>query len=97
MDESKLAQRAVVNRGIDEGLDEKKMQYDGLDTYLVEVAKYIKSKLPDYFQQMDVSPVDVGYYPRIGFVLQISEEFAETLESHVTATGATWQHVFTAQ
>jgi DNA mismatch repair protein MSH5 len=97
MDESKLAQRAVVSRGVDEDLDEKKLQYDGLDSYLVEVAKYVKSKLPIEFQQMDVSPVDVGYYPRIGFVLQISEEFAETLESHVAAAGSPWQHVFTAQ
>lgn len=97
IDESKLAQRAVVNRGIDESLDEDKMQYDGLDSYLIEVAKYIKSKLPIQFQQMDVSPVDVGYYPRIGFVLQIGEELAETLESHVAAARETWHHVFTAR
>jgi DNA mismatch repair protein MSH5 len=97
LEESKIAQRAVVHRGIDEDLDEKKMQYDGLESYLVEVAKYIKSKLPITFQQMEQTPIDVGYYPRIGFVLQIDEHYAEELEIHSATLGSTWQHVFTAQ
>jgi len=95
-DNSKVMQRPVVKSGLDSDLDDLRRTYDGLDNWLVEVAKHIKATLPELYQEMS-NPLDVGYYPRIGYVLQIEEDLAGALEAHFERIGRPWTHVFTAQ
>jgi DNA mismatch repair protein MSH5 len=95
-DESKMLAKVIVQPNIDLDLDELKREYNGLDSWLVEVAKHVKKTLPSVYQDMD-HPLDVGYYPRIGYVLQIVEDLAPELETHFAGIGRPWTHVFTAQ
>lgn len=97
MDESRISQRAVVNRGIDLDLDQQKQIFDALDGYLVEIAKYIRAKLPLEVQGSEPSIVEVGYYPRIGYVIQVREEFADSLNGYFAKTETPWEHIFTAE
>lgn len=95
IEESKQSQRPVVKPQHDEDLDERKRLYSGLDSFLIEVANHVRSTLPPVYQQMD-RPLDVGYYPRIGYVLQIRGDLAGALEAHFEGIGKPWTHVFTA-
>jgi DNA mismatch repair protein MSH5 len=97
LEESRINQRTVVHRGIDPTLDEYKAKYDALDSVLVEVAKHIHQQLPSPYQELAPPPVNVGYYPRIGHVLQVNEEFANSLSAHFATTDKPWQHIFTAE
>jgi DNA mismatch repair protein MSH5 len=97
MEESRINQRVVVNRAINEQLDDWKTRYDGLDSYLVEVAKHVKTKLPLEFQEFEPPAVEVGYYPRIGYVLQVPEDLAEMLDEHSLTTKNPWTQVFRAE
>jgi DNA mismatch repair protein MSH5 len=97
MDESRISQRAVINRGIDQDLDQQKQTYDALDSYLVEIAKYIRAKLPTEVQGCEPSIVEVGYYPRIGYVIQVQEEFADELNGYFARSETPWEHIFAAE
>jgi DNA mismatch repair protein MSH5 len=97
LEESRINQRTVVHRGIDPTLDEFKAKYDALDSVLIEVARHIHQQLPYEYQELVPPPVNVGYYPRIGHVLQINEEFADSLSAHFSTTNKPWQHIFTAE
>ncbi|KAF2667799.1 hypothetical protein BT63DRAFT_433576 [Microthyrium microscopicum] len=95
VEESKILQRPVVRDHMNEELDEMKRLYAGLDSFLVEIAKHIEVSLPDVYQQLD-HPLDVGYYPRIGYVLQVGEDLAGAFEAHFEGINKPWSHVFTA-
>lgn len=94
-DESRTAGKVVVLPGVNLDLDGLKREYHGLDSWLFEVAKHINKLLPPDYPVLQ--PLDVGYYPRIGYVIQIDERFAEELKSHFTSIGRPWKHMFTAQ
>ena len=96
LDESKNAQRPVVKANLDSELDELKRQYHGLESWLVEVAKHIKGSLPPEYQDME-QPLEVGYYPRIGYVIQVPVEVSDLLEGFFQSIDKPWQLVFTVQ
>ena len=96
LEESKNAQKPVVKANLDTELDELKRQYHGLESWLLEVAKHIKSSLPSEYQGME-QPLEVGYYPRIGYVIQVPVELSDTLERFFESIDRPWQLVFTVQ
>jgi DNA mismatch repair protein MSH5 len=96
IDESRNNCRVVVHTNVDPRLDALKEQHAGLDSALEEVAKVIRSCLPVAPANLD-DKVDVAYYPRIGFVVMVSIEYAGTLESVLQSLGSPWQHVFNAE
>jgi DNA mismatch repair protein MSH5 len=95
-EESKNIGKVVVLPNVDSDLDELKREYNGLDSWLVEVAKHIIKTLPFIYQEMN-NPLDVSYFPRIGYVLQIEEQLAPELVAHFAGIERPWTHAFTAQ
>jgi DNA mismatch repair protein MSH5 len=96
LEESKNQQKPVVNPNQDTELDELKRQYNGLESWLVEVAKHIKAALPSIYQNLE-QPLEVGYYPRIGYVIQVPVELGTTFETFFESIDRPWQLIFTVQ
>eukprot|EP00026_Physarum_polycephalum_P000892 Phypoly_transcript_00893.p1 GENE.Phypoly_transcript_00893~~Phypoly_transcript_00893.p1 ORF type:complete len:1264 (+),score=288.55 Phypoly_transcript_00893:55-3846(+) len=76
-EESKDAERIVIQHGIDEELDEAKQQYSFLDEYLTEVGK-------EEMQQIDgFENLQIIYYPQIGFLISIPNVDDPSLDTKV--------------
>ncbi|KAK8778906.1 hypothetical protein V5799_019755 [Amblyomma americanum] len=68
-EESQVAERFVVNRGIDSTLDEKKRIYNGLPDLLTRIAYGELEKLDP-----EVTDCQVVYLPQIGYLLTIAHD-----------------------
>ena len=67
LDSSIEQHRTIVNRGIDERLDEIKVVYDGMDNVLSKTAIEITRTIP---QEIDTS-LNVIYFPQLGFHITV--------------------------
>jgi DNA mismatch repair protein MSH5 len=93
--ESSDLRTPVVKQGLDEELDQLKRRFDGLDSWLREVAKHISSLIPNECRD-DLEVVEVAYFPRIGFVIEINEEAAEAVATHFGTADRPWELAFIA-
>lgn len=64
---SQEQRRTIVQAGIDEGLDEAKRAYDGIENLLSQAAEYVANEVP---ANLD-SKVNVIFFPQIGFLISI--------------------------
>lgn len=82
--------RTVVNRGIDDGLDEMKRTYDGIESILGEVARRLAAHMPSDMRHH----LNVVFLPQIGFLIAIPMD-QETGEG-VYQGGADdqWERIF---
>jgi DNA mismatch repair protein MSH5 len=94
-DLSESRQRLSVKMGIDPELDRLKRQYDGMDSFLTEVASHINQQVPAWARECIQSCV---FLPQLGFLTVVeSGPFpnAEQCDMEVSED-AHWQKVFTA-
>ncbi|CAE6415963.1 unnamed protein product [Rhizoctonia solani] len=66
-EESQNNQRVCVNPGIDEALDEKKRVYNGLDDFLIHVARQVSQDMPEGY----TDELNVLYFPQLGYLIRI--------------------------
>lgn len=95
-EESANLQHPAVKPNQDKELDEMKRKYSGLDSWLYEVAKLVKEDGP-VARQNDPDLLDVGYYPRIGYVIQVREEVSEELRIYYEAIHKPWRRIFAVE
>ncbi|KAG0347719.1 MutS protein msh5 [Podila humilis] len=66
-DESVNEGRCVVKHNVDEQLDEMRRTYQGLDSFLSEIAKKISETIPSEFTHT----INVIYFPQLGYLIAI--------------------------
>lgn len=67
--QSKEARRTCVMPGVSAELDELKRNYDGLESFLNEVAAHLITEIPEWAQQYVKNCI---FYPQIGFLTVVS-------------------------
>jgi DNA mismatch repair protein MSH5 len=93
LDESKVQGVSMIQYGLEEDFDAMRRQYDGLGDLLKEVARYLRSTFPAELEEA-ASAFDVDYMPRIGFVIQVDEMEADSLQAHFADSENPWELVF---
>jgi DNA mismatch repair protein MSH5 len=96
IDESKILLRPAVKPNIDPELDGLKRNYDGLESFLIEAAKFIRTKIPISHQDLALA-LEIQYFPGIGHVVEVPQSVAPELLGFFEAAGTPWSHRFTAQ
>ncbi|KAG0262020.1 MutS protein msh5 [Actinomortierella ambigua] len=66
-DESMIEGRCIVKPNVDEELDRMRQTYQGLDSFLSEVAKDISKTIPSHF----ASTINVVYFPQLGYLITV--------------------------
>lgn len=66
-DESLLQRRVVVQRNVDDELDQMKRMYDGMDSMLSEVARQVVAGIP----QDVATNLNVIYFPQLGYLIVV--------------------------
>lgn len=66
-DESVLQHRVVVQRHVDDELDQMKRMYDGMDSMLSEVARQVVEGIP----QNIATNLNVIYFPQLGYLIVV--------------------------
>ncbi|KAF9972932.1 MutS protein msh5 [Actinomortierella ambigua] len=66
-DESVIEGRCIVKPNVDEELDRMRQTYQGLDSFLSEVAKDISKTIPSHF----ASTFNVVYFPQLGYLITV--------------------------
>ncbi|KAF9433070.1 MutS protein msh5 [Entomortierella beljakovae] len=66
-DESIVEGRCVVKHNVDEELDRMRHTYNGLDSFLSEIAKEISSTIPSDF----TPTINVIYFPQLGYLITV--------------------------
>ncbi|KAF9425765.1 MutS protein msh5 [Podila epigama] len=66
-DESVIEGRCVVKHNVDEQLDEMRRTYQGLDSFLSEIAKKISGTIPTDFTHA----INVIYFPQLGYLIAV--------------------------
>lgn len=66
-DESSLQCRVVVQRNVDDELDQMKRMYDGMDSMLSEVARQVVAGIP----QDVATNLNVIYFPQLGYLIVV--------------------------
>ncbi|KAF9302195.1 MutS protein msh5 [Mortierella antarctica] len=66
-DESVIEGRCVVKHNVDEHLDEMRRTYQGLDSFLSQIAKEISETIPTEFTHA----INVIYFPQLGYLIAV--------------------------
>lgn len=91
--QSKEARRTCVMPGINAELDDLKRNYDGLESFLNEVAAHLITEIPEWAQQYVKNCI---FYPQIGFLTVVSLD-PETGRSNYEGEGLvddSWEQMF---
>ncbi|KAL6879625.1 P-loop containing nucleoside triphosphate hydrolase protein [Trichoderma longibrachiatum] len=93
-DQAKSQQRYSVRSGIDDGLDGLKRQYDGLNSFLTEVANHVAQDLPVWARQYIRSCI---FLPQLGFLTVVEQEHQQSGSSfdEDCAGDGRWKKLFT--
>ncbi|KAF5663963.1 dna mismatch repair msh5 [Fusarium heterosporum] len=94
-EQSKARHRSSVKTGVDPQLDELKRRYDGMDSFLTEVANHINQELPEWARKYVRSCI---FLPQIGF-LTVVEPNPSTGNGQYEGEGTaarTWEKLFIA-
>lgn len=59
--------RCVVKHNVDEHLDEMRRTYQGLDSFLSQIAKEISETIPTEFTHA----INVIYFPQLGYLIAV--------------------------
>lgn len=89
-DESRSKRKTVVQRGIDEELDEIRHTYDGIDDLLSQVAAHIAEQVSANL----VDHINVVYFPQIGFLISVQKEEHEAPTTYAGPPGNPWEKMF---
>ena len=73
-DQAKSQQRYSVRPGIDDELDGLKRQYDGLNSFLTEVANHVAQDLPAWARQSIQSCI---FLPQLGFLTVVEQGYQQ--------------------
>ncbi|PTB70113.1 hypothetical protein BBK36DRAFT_1189598 [Trichoderma citrinoviride] len=73
-DQAKSQQRYSVRPGIDDELDGLKRQYDGLNSFLTEVANHVAQDLPAWARQSIRSCI---FLPQLGFLTVVEQGYQQ--------------------
>lgn len=94
-DQSKSRQRSSVKSGVDVQLDELKRRYDGMGSFLTEVAKRVNCTLPEWACQYIRSCI---FLPQLGFlmVIELDLETGNGKYEGEGTEGGPWEKLFTA-
>ncbi|KUI66380.1 hypothetical protein VM1G_02032 [Cytospora mali] len=91
--QSKEARRTCVMPGVSAELDELKRNYDGLESFLNEVAAHLITEIPEWAQQYVKNCI---FYPQIGFLTVVSLD-PETGRGNYEGEGLvddSWERMF---
>lgn len=90
-EESTEKDRTVVQRGIDNGLDEMKRRYDGIEALLGKVADLISADVP----QILGANLNVIFFPQIGFLIAMGLDPETGEPVHEGGIDDPWERIFT--
>ncbi|KAK1253925.1 hypothetical protein MKX07_002002 [Trichoderma sp. CBMAI-0711] len=93
-DQAKSQQRYSVRPGVDDELDGLKRQYDGLDSFLTEVANHVAQDLPICARQYIRSCI---FLPQLGFLTVVEQDHRQSGSSfdEECAGDGLWKKSFT--
>lgn len=86
-DDSKIMNRVVVNRGVDENLDKYKETYEQIEGILADIAVEISETTPEISQ-----PINVMYFPQLGYLIVFDIEYANETKSLME--DGRWESIF---
>lgn len=85
--------RNIVRQGVDHDLDELKRTYEGLESLLAQVARYVAQSVPEELN----AKINVVFFPQIGFLIAIPQS---PITGHGIFEGpedAPWEKMFTTE
>lgn len=93
-DQAKSQQRYSVRPGIDDELDGLKRQYDGLNSFLTEVANHVAQSLPVWARRCIRSCI---FLPQLGFLTVVEQDYQQSGSSfdEECAGDGLWKKSFT--
>ncbi|KAG0049466.1 MutS protein msh5 [Gryganskiella cystojenkinii] len=86
-DESTNEARCVVKHNVDEELDRMRQNYNGLDSFLSEIAKEISGTIPAEFTKT----INVIYFPQLGYLITVPMNPEWKTEQDFTLEGLQYQ------
>lgn len=92
-EQSEQQHRTVVQRGIDDELDNMKRTYDGIEELLSQVANYIADQVPAVLG----ANINVIFFPQIGFLITVPIDPESGHGIYEGSAESPWERMFTSE